>query len=69
MTGMDGELMTCAACGFVFIGISTEEEMEAERQAFADTPDAPLEVVCDDCFKAMREQFPSLDARLKLEGL
>ena len=60
---------TCEACGGTFVSDATEHDLKREAAAFSDVPDAPMAAVCDDCWQGMRAAFPSLDARLKLEGL
>lgn len=60
---------TCEACGGTFDSDSTPEEIAAEEQAFADVPDAPMAVVCEECWRGMRTAFPTLDARFRLQGL
>lgn len=59
----------CEACGATFPrvdGWNPEEEMQA---AFPEgIPEEERAEVCDDCWRGMREAFPSLDARYKLEG-
>lgn len=54
------ETYTCAACGGVFEKTRPEEEVEAEyKTLFPDeaASGAPRDVVCDDCFNAMDEEF------------
>jgi rubredoxin len=60
---------TCEACGGEFESDATEHQLKREEAAFSDVPDAPMAEVCDQCWWGMRKAFPSLDARLKLEGL
>jgi predicted dithiol-disulfide oxidoreductase (DUF899 family) len=60
---------TCEACGGVFSEPGDDGHLERESAAFADVAEAPMAEVCDDCWRAMRAYFPTLDARLKLEGL
>lgn len=59
----------CEACGGTFETAHEPERIAREEQAFADMPDAPLAVVCEDCWRGMRVVFPTLDARYKLQGL
>lgn len=63
------ETFRCEACGGVFESDSTEAQLDAEAAAFADQPETEMATVCDVCWHAMREVFPTLDARLKLSGL
>lgn len=58
----------CEACGRVF-EVADDANIEREAAAFADVPEEPMAEVCEDCWQAMRAYFPTLDARLKLEGL
>lgn len=59
----------CEACGGTFESDRPEAELAREEAAYADYPDAPMAEVCDLCFENLRAAFPTLDARLKLEGL
>jgi len=64
--------LDCPGCGNQ-MWVSEDDEararLGAERRAFSDYPDAEFVAVCNECWEGMRRAFPTLDARLKLEGL
>lgn len=64
------DTFTCAACGGEFNRLTPEAEARAEAEAtFRPEEIADPAEVCEDCWRAMREQMPDLDARYQEQGL
>ena len=60
----------CTGCGHTFDRVRTDEDVAGEAAAvFTSGELADVATVCDDCWRAMREAMPDLDARYRGAGL
>lgn len=68
--GQVGEDYTCSACRGVFKRVVSDEEALEEATAIWDRETAEQgDIVCDDCWNAMRQRYPVMDAELRRAGL
>lgn len=60
---MPEQTYVCASCKGVFVDPDFDVALDEATRTFEQAELRNADVVCDDCWRQMREQMPDLDAR------